>query len=212
MVEVFGDIGFLFRGILVGISVSIPLGPIGILIVQRTLIRGSWAGFFSGVGAAISDFVYAVIAGFGFSFIISYIEAHQDILQVVGGAVLLAFGLYTFMQNPVKQIRSPRRSNTNYWQDVAGTFVLTITNPLALFTFLIIFTGFDVFIEAQQDHLIYLVLLGVFLGALLWWMSLTFIVGLFRRFINVRHLWWINKISGVAIACLALGIVVAAFI
>lgn len=212
MLEIFGDIGYLFRGILVGIAVSIPLGPIGVMIVQRTLTRGNWAGFFSGVGAAISDLVYALIAGYGFSLIISFIELHQLTLQVAGGAVLMVFGVYTFLQNPIKQIRAPRKTNLNYWQDVVSTFALTITNPLAVFTFLIIFTSFDIFVEAQEKNLIYLVLIGVFVGALLWWMHLTLLVGLFRRFINIRRLWWINKISGLTIALIALGIIIYAFV
>lgn len=211
MLEIFGDIAYLLRGILVGIAVSIPLGPIGVMIVQRTLTRGNWAGFFSGVGAAISDLVYALIAGYGFSLIITFIDSHRLSLQVGGGAVLMAFGVYTFLQNPIKQIRAPRKSNINYWQDVVSTFALTITNPLAVFTFLIIFTSFDVFVEAQEKNLIYVVLIGVFLGALLWWMHLTLLVGLFRRYINIRRLWWINKISGVTIAVIALGIVIYAF-
>lgn len=211
MLELFGDMGYLLRGILVGIAVSIPLGPIGVMIVQRTLTRGNWAGFFSGVGAAISDLVYALIAGYGFSLIISFIEIHKITLQVCGGAVLLVFGVYTFMQNPIKQIRAPRKNNMNYWQDIVSTFALTITNPLAVFTFLIIFTSFDVFVEAQEKDLIYVVLIGVFIGALLWWMQLTLLVGLFRRFINIRRLWWINKISGLSIAVIALGIVIYAF-
>ena len=211
MLEIMGDIGYLFRGILVGIAVSIPLGPIGVMIVQRTLTRGNWAGFFSGVGAAISDLVYALIAGYGFSLIISFIETHQLTLQVGGGAILMVFGIFTFLQNPIKQIRTPRKSNITYWQDVVTTFALTITNPLAVFTFLIIFASFDVFVEAQEKNLIYVVLIGVFMGALLWWMNLTLLVGLFRRFINIRRLWWINKISGASIAVIALFIVVYAF-
>lgn len=211
MFEIFSDIAYLLRGMLVGIAVSIPLGPIGVMIVQRTLTRGNWAGFFSGVGAAISDLVYALIAGYGFSLIITFIESHQLTLQVAGGAVLMGFGVYTFLQNPIKQIRAPRKANSNYWQDVASTFALTITNPLAVFSFLVIFASFDVFVEAQEQDLIYVVLIGVFLGALLWWMNLTFLVGLFRRFINIRRLWWINKISGLTIAVIALGIVVYAF-
>nr|MDA3852681.1 LysE family transporter [Bacteroidales bacterium] len=98
-----------------------------------------------------------------------------------------------------------------YWQDVVTTFALTISNPLAVFTFLIIFTSFDVFVEAQEKSLIYVVLIGVFIGALLWWINLTLLVGLFRRYINIRRLWWINKISGASIAVIALGIVVYAF-
>lgn len=211
MLEIFGDIAYLLRGILVGIAVSIPLGPIGVMIVQRTLTRGNWAGFFSGVGAAISDLIYALIAGYGFSLIISFIDTHRISLQVGGGAVLMAFGVYTFLQNPIKQIRAPRQSNINYWQDIVSTFALTITNPLAVFTFLIIFTSFDIFAEAQEKNMIYLVLIGIFIGALLWWLHLTLLVGLFRRYINIRRLWWINKISGVSIAVIAFGIIIYAF-
>ncbi len=211
MFELLGDISYLLRGIFVGVLVSIPLGPIGVMIVQRTLTRGSWAGFFSGIGAALSDLVYALVAGYGFSLIIDFIEMHRLSLQVGGGAVLMAFGIYTFLQNPIRQIRRPRKRNINYWQDVVSTFVLTISNPLAVFTFLIIFAGFDVFVEAKEQNMIYLVLIGVFLGALLWWLNLTLLVGLFRRFINIRRLWWINKISGAAIALIAFGIVLFAF-
>lgn len=212
MLDIFGEIGYFLQGILVGIAVSIPLGPIGIMIVQRTLTRGNFAGFFSGVGAALSDLVYALVAGFGFSLVIDFIEMHQLTLKIVGGAVLLSFGIYTFLQNPVKQIRTPRKSNMNYWQDIFSTFVLTISNPLAVFTFIIIFASFDVFTEAQSNHAIALTLTGIFCGALLWWLNLTFFVGLFRRYINIRRLWWINKISGVTISIISLGIIIYAFI
>jgi len=211
MFHFLGDIGYVLRGLLVGIAVSIPLGPIGVLVVQRTLTRGKMAGFFSGVGAALSDLFYALVAGYGFSLIIGFIEKHQMSLQVGGGAVLLAFGLYIFLQNPIRQIRAPRRRNVNYWQDVVSTFFLTVSNPLALFTFLIIFASFDVFVEAQAENLIYYVLVGVFAGAILWWLHLTLLVGLFRRYFNIRRLWWINKISGVTIAIIAGGIIIQAF-
>lgn len=211
MFDILGDIEYFFRGILVGITVSIPLGPIGVMIVQRTLTRGNWAGFFSGLGAAMSDLVYALIAGYGFSLVIDFIETYKLTLKVGGGAVLLAFGAYTFMQNPVKQLRAPRKSNINYWQDVITTFMLTISNPLAVFTFIIIFASFDIFAEAQASNSIYIVLAGIFFGALLWWLNLTFLVGLFRKYINIRRLWWINKISGLSIAVLALGIIIYAF-
>ena len=209
---IFGEIGFMLRGFLVGIAVSIPLGPIGVMIVQRTLTRGHLAGFFSGVGAAVSDLLYALIAGFGFSLVIDFIDLHRERLQVSGGAVLLAFGIYTFLQNPIRQIRQPRKRNTNYWQDVVSTFFLTVSNPLAVFSFVVIFTSFDVFSQIQATHSMYAVLAGVFLGAISWWMVLTLLVGLFRRFINVRHLWWINKISGVAIALIAVGIIIFVFL
>lgn len=209
---IFGDIGFMLRGYLVGLAVSIPLGPIGVMIVQRTLTRGNFAGFFSGVGAAASDLLYALIAGFGFTLVIDFINAHRVWLQVVGGAVFLVFGVYTFMQNPIRQIRQPRKGNTNYWQDVFTTFFLTASNPLAVFSFVVIFTSFDAFAQIQENHSMLAVLAGVFLGAISWWVFLTLIVGVFRKYINIRHLWWINKISGVAIALLATGIIIYVFL
>ena len=209
---IFGDIGFMLRGYLVGLAVSIPLGPIGVMIVQRTLTRGNFAGFFSGVGAAASDLLYALIAGFGFTLVIDFINAHRVWLQVVGGAVFLVFGVYTFMQNPIRQIRQPRKGNTNYWQDVFTTFFLTASNPLAVFSFVVIFTSFDAFAQIQENHSMLAVLAGVFLGAISWWVFLTLIVGVFRKYINIRHLWWINKISGVAIALIATGIIIYVFL
>lgn len=209
---IFGDIGFFLRGFLVGLAISIPLGPIGVMIVQRTLTRGNFAGFFSGVGAAVSDLLYALIAGFGFTLVIDFIDHHRIWLQVIGGAIFLVFGVYTFMQNPIRQIRQPRKGNTNYWQDVFTTFFLTASNPLAVFSFIVIFTSFDVFSQIHEKHSMFAVLAGVFLGAITWWMFLTLLVGLFRRFINIRHLWWINKISGVAIALIATGIIVYVFV
>ncbi len=208
----FGDIEFMLRGILVGIAVSIPLGPIGVMIVQRTLTRGQWAGFFSGLGAALSDLLYALVAGFGFTLVIDFIESNKIWMQIIGGAVLLSFGIHTFLQNPIKQIRQPRKSNANYWQDVVTTFLLTVSNPLAVFTFIIIFTSFDVFSVEQESHSMYAVLAGIFMGAIIWWLTLTLLVGLFRRFINIRHLWWINKISGISIGVLALSIIIYAFL
>ena len=212
MVQSFEDIEFLLRGILVGISISIPLGPIGVMVVQRTIIRGNWAGFFSGLGAALSDLVYALIAGFGFSLVLDFIKEHQSWLQVGGGAVLFMFGVNMFLQNPIRQLRAPRKQNVNYWQDVVSSFFLTFSNPLAVFTFLIIFANFNVFAKAQDSNTMIYVLIGVFIGALMWWANLTFWVGKFRGYINIRRLWWINKISGVTIGLIAIGVILQAFL
>ena len=97
---------FIFKGILIGIIASAPMGPVGILCVQRTLNKGRWFGFITGVGAAISDFIYALIVGLGMSFIMEPLQnpEYQFILQITGSIILLLFGIYCFISNPTKKI------------------------------------------------------------------------------------------------------------
>ena len=84
----------ILRGLAIGILISAPMGPIGVLCIQRTLNKGQWAGFFTGVGAAMSDIIYCMLTGLGMSFIIDFIETNQNIIQILGSIVLLVFGAY----------------------------------------------------------------------------------------------------------------------
>ena len=95
----------LVKGFIIGIVVSAPLGPVGVLCIQRTLNKGRWFGFVTGLGAALSDIIYSLITGYGMSFMDELIIKHQTFLQIVGSIMLLAFGIYTFRSNPVKALR-----------------------------------------------------------------------------------------------------------
>ena len=92
----------ILKGLAIGVIISAPMGPIGILCIQRTLNKGRWAGFYTGVGAAISDLIYCLLTAFGLSFVEEFIERHQDIIQLLGSLVLIGFGLYLFKKNPSK--------------------------------------------------------------------------------------------------------------
>ncbi|TAJ12692.1 LysE family translocator [Marinilabiliaceae bacterium JC017] len=199
---------YITDGILIGISASVPLGPIGVLCIQRTLNKGRWSGFISGLGAAFSDTIYAIIAGFSLSFIVSFIEEQILWIQIIGAIILIGLGLKIFYTNPAIQLRKQRKRNSNLLQDFVSTFLLTITNPLAIFLFIAFFASFGV-VKSEVSLLRQLVLiLGVFTGASFWWFVLSSLVNLFRKKINLRRLWWINKIAGAAIVSL----VVIAFI
>ncbi len=190
----------------IGFTASVPLGPIGVLCIQRTLSKGRRYGFVSGVGAATSDFVYALVAGFSVSLVMEFVEAHQQILIVVGALVLLALGLKIFFTNPAKQMRMQRRKrNSGLWQNYISTFFLTITNPLAMFLFLGAFT----LVGGERDiYTQFALILGVLLGASLWWLVLTMLVGIFRKKLTIRRLYYINKTAGAIIVAL---VVVALF-
>ena len=95
---------FIFKGMLIGMIASAPMGPVGILCVQRTLNKGRGYGFATGLGAAASDIIYAAIAGFGMSFVMDLVNNDQNrfYLQIAGSIMLLCFGFYTYRTDPTK--------------------------------------------------------------------------------------------------------------
>lgn len=194
----------LAKGILIGLLVSIPLGPIGVLVIQRTVNKSRIAGLLSGIGATLSDTVYAVVAGFSLTFVIDFIRAHEILFQVVGAVIVLGLGIHIFLKDPVTDLRRNRLKGNRHFQDVISTFLITFSNPLTVFVFLAVFTSSGVAISLQQPYHSLSLILGVFLGGFLWWFSLSGIVSLFRHKINLRILWWINKTAGTLIVLFVL--------
>ena len=194
----------LAKGILIGFLVSIPLGPIGVLVIQRTVNKNRIAGLMSGMGAALSDTLYAIIAGFSLTFIIDFIRANEILFQSVGALVLLALGIHIFFKNPVTDLRRNRLRGNTHLQDIVSSFLVTFSNPLTVFVFLAVFTSSGVAISLEQPYHSFFVILGIFTGAFIWWFSLSGIVSLFRHKINLRLLWWINKSAGVIIVLFVL--------
>ncbi len=190
---------YILDGVIIGFSASVPLGPIGVLCIQRTLNKGRLSGFVSGLGAALSDTIYAIIAAYSLSFIVGFVESKLLWIQIFGALVLIGLGLKIFYSNPAIQLRRQRNKSRNYFQDFVSTLLLTITNPLAIFLFFGFFAGLGV-VPRDRDWIGQLVLIGgVFVGASAWWFILTGLVSLFKNKINLRRLWWINKIAGAAI-------------
>lgn len=182
-----------------GLLVSIPLGPIGVLVIQRTVNKSRIAGLLSGMGAALSDTLYAIVAGFSLTFIIDFIRAHEIFFQSVGAVVVLILGISIFFKNPVTDLRRNRLRGNTHFQDIISSFLVTVSNPLTVFVFLAVFTSSGVAINLEKPYHSFFVILGIFLGAFLWWFTLSGIVSLFRHKINLRVLWWINKTAGALI-------------
>ncbi len=189
-------------GVMVGFLASVPLGPIGIVCIQRTLQRGRLSGFVSGLGAVFTDTLYAIIAGFSLSYIITFIEERIIWLQLFGAIILVLLGIHIFRSNPATQLRRNRLRRNSLWKDFLSTAFLTLSNPLAIFLFIAFFAGFRV-LDRTMGAIDHFILIGsIFVGAALWWLILTSIVALFRPRINMRSLFWINKIAGSAIITL----------
>lgn len=115
MIEIRTIFDILWKGFIIGVVVSAPLGPVGVLCIQRTLNKGRWYGFITGLGASLSDIAYALLTGYGMSFVFDYVNKNIFYLQLFGSIMLLAFGIYTFRSNPVQSIRPVSTNKGSYF-------------------------------------------------------------------------------------------------
>lgn len=194
----------IFHGLIIGILLSAPMGPTGALCVQRTLNKGRWAGFFTGLGASFSDLIYAFLTGFGMSFVIDFIEANQDLLQIAGSVVLAIFATYLIRKNPLSVIDSNGVIKNNYSQDFMTGLFLTLSNPLIIFLIIGLFARFN-FINPEMER--YEQMAGfasIFLGAFAWWLMITFFVSKVRTHFNFRSIWLINRVIGFIILAMSM--------
>ena len=208
------DILYLFKGMLVGLMVSIPLGPMGVLIIQKTLHKGALSGFIAGMGAASADFFYASAAAFGLGYVINTVQTHELLLQILGGIFLLWIGLKIYFDNPIRQIRQRRQgrvSKTGLLGDYLSLFFLTVSNPITVVVFMAVFAGMSVFGESSSLLGELLVVIGVLLGGGVWWYTLSTLVNIFRKKFRLRVLITINRVSGLVITILGALVILAAF-
>lgn len=190
------------RGILIGLVVSMfSIGPVGVLCIQRTLSKGQQSGFFSGVGAAAADTIYAMIAFFALAFVQEFIETNMVWFKILGGLCVVGVGLYIFLQNPVVQIRRNRSGKVSLWRDFLSIFLFTIANPAVTFVFVGLFAMFGISNDAGDINGVAM-LVGVLAGAMGWWFLFTFVLNIFRKRFRPRYLLWINRIAGAFIILL----------
>jgi len=195
---------------MLGLVVSIPLGPVGALCIQRTISKGYKSGLLGGLGAACADLVYALIAGFGISVIINWLLQVRKWIQIGGSIIFMVMAYKVFYTNPAIQVRRSRRQKHHPLEDFITTFLLTFSNPTPVFVFMAAFAGFIVHEEINYQDII-LSIVGVFIGCLGWWFVLVSLVNLFRNRIRLRHLLWVNKITGVVVFAFALALLLQAF-
>ena len=208
------DILYLFKGMLVGLMVSIPLGPMGVLIIQKTLHKGALSGFIAGMGAASADLFYAAVAAFGLGFVINIVQAHELLLQIIGGIFLIVIGLKIYFDNPIRQIRQRRQgrvSKTGLLGDYLSLFFLTVSNPITVVVFMAVFAGMSVFGESSSLLGEVLVVAGVLLGGGVWWYTLSTLVNIFRKKFRLRVQITINRVSGMIITILGALVILSAF-
>lgn len=191
------DIIFLLKGLLIGFTVAAPVGPIGILCINRTLSKGRLTGFVSGLGAASADAIYGCIAAFGLTFITSFLISQKLWLQLIGGLFLCYLGIQTYRSRPAGHAASARGGGL--LKSYTSVFFLTVTNPMTILFFIGIFSGIGLGKSSFDMGSALLMVTGVFLGSAAWWLSLSFGVSLFRKKFSNDSLAWINRLSGIIV-------------
>lgn len=198
----------MLKGIIIGIIVSAPMGPVGVMCIRRTLNKGRWHGFMTGIGASVSDLVYATITALGMSFVFDFINnAHNMfVLQVVGSILLFFFGLHTFRTNPHSYRANPMDKLGSYpvtksklAYNFATGFALAISNPLVILMFVALFARMS-FVLPELDFAERVAgYASIWMGAAVWWFAITWLVDKLGSRFDVRGIWLLNRVIGSAV-------------
>ena len=188
---------FFVQGFIIGISIAAPVGPIGVLCIQRTLVGGRLYGLVSGLGAATADTIYGFMAAFGLTFVAHAIEEQEIWFRLIGGGFLCYLGIKAFLSKPAERTESEK--SLSYVGAYGSTFFLTLTNPMTILAFAAIFAGLGVVSSGAHYALASLMVVGVFLGSGVWWFMLSSATNLFRGKLEQNKLILINRISGIVI-------------
>lgn len=188
---------FLLKGIILGFAIAAPVGPMGVLCIRRTLSNGMANGVVTGLGTATADALYGCIAAFGVSVIATFLLDNQSYLRLIGGIFLLYLGYTTFTAKPAES--TANQHSEGLLGAYISAFVLTITNPLTIISFAAVFAGLGIG-AADSNYLSSAILvLGVFMGSMLWWLTLSKIVNSLRTKFDFKRLKLVNRLSGTII-------------
>ncbi|HSZ75261.1 MAG TPA: LysE family transporter [Rhizomicrobium sp.] len=200
----------IISGVVIGLIVAAPIGPVNLICIRRTLAFGQANGFAAGLGAAMGDGAFAIVTGFGLTAIAQIIEGYSIILELAGGIMLVAFGVHTFITTPdVRELARMKEAEgaSTLVRAMASTFALTITNPATLFGFAALFAGLGGLAGGNASFVeTAIVVGGVIAGSILWWFTLTAFVGMFHQNINDRVMKIINHASGIIITLFGLAV------
>ena len=185
------------RGLIAGILIAVPVGPVGVLCIRRSLIKGPVSGLISGLGAAIADSIFGIIAAFGLTAVSDFLLAHEMTLRLVGGALLCVLGIRNLLRRTARldADAAAKVPNGTRLGEFVSTFVITITNPITILAFAAIFAALGA-INDPSLSAAWTLVGGVLAGSAAWWLLLTGLTSLFRRRLDPYHLEWMERLAG----------------
>jgi len=202
------------KAIVMGVGVSAPPGPNAMLMINRTLRKGHFSGFMTGMGVATADTIFAIIAGLGLSYIISFVNQQSFYIKLVAGLMVAGIGIKLFLSNPVPDIRGKIRDSKkrNPFQDFLSVFMLALTNPFSIFIFIALFPGMNISFSGAGLLIPLVIITGIFTGASLWWFTFSWVVNHFSRSMRLRNVVTLTRISGAVIITIGVSILLTIFL
>ena len=200
------DSSLFIQGMIIGLTLAVPVGPIALLCLQRAVTDGRLHGIVSGIGVATADSFYAAVTFLGLTVISGFIIANQFSLRLAAGVVLILVGVRIFLSIPAQM--GVKTEHETYLRDYLSMVAITIANPLTLIFFIAILPGFGVVFHENSVLTASEFVSGVFIGSTLWWIILCGAIGSVRSRISAGHLKLINRISGVMIVCFGAGLLI----
>lgn len=195
----------LVKGVIIGVVASAPMGPVGVLTVQRTLNKGRAYGWVTGIGASVSDLLYALVTGLGMSFVMDFVSNPRTMhwLQLVGAVMLFLFGVHTYKSDPSQSMRNVSHRRGSLMHNAATGFAVTLSNPLIVFLFVALYARFAFVVP---DHPVEQAIgyLGIVAGAVGWWTWLTYTINKVRARFDVSGIVWLNRTIGVVVMAVSL--------
>jgi len=193
---------YLFWGIAIGLMVAIPLGPVNLICIRRSLSYGPVNGFVVGMGAAVADTIFGAIAAFGLTSVMQEVERINGWVEIMGGVILLGVSINLWRKHP--HLEDVEDNIRDRLKASFGAFLLTIVNPMTILGFVALFVALGLGDMGGDFHNALLVVIGVFMGSGLWWATLCQFAGHMKKRLSDDHLVMINRISALIVAACGL--------
>jgi threonine/homoserine/homoserine lactone efflux protein len=200
------DLNIVIQGMIIGLTLAVPVGPLSLVCIHRTISDGRLHGIFSGLGVATADSVYAGVAILGLTIISGVILSYQGIFRCLAAFILILIGIRVFLSDPDGLDRSPEHES--YHKDYLSLLAVALANPLTLVFYAAILPGFGIVVQNTGPVSAAGFVGGVFSGSAAWWIILCGFLGSVRSSIQSGHLRLINRISGFMITCFGIGLLV----
>lgn len=195
----------MLKGFLVGICASAPIGPIAILVIQKSLSKGHKAGFVSGLGASVVDTLYAFIAIFALAFAQKFLDDHRTLILIIGGAVLVAVGFSMAFSNPFRKMKADGTSSVSP-KDFGQAVAMGLSNPMAIFVMFTLFAFFGLAKDAPATWSVAPILISVSVGSVTYWFSMSWLLSRFRGNFRMRTILWISRITGAVVVIIGIAL------
>ena len=196
----------ILKGFAVGVCASAPIGPIAILVIQKSLSKGHKSGFITGLGACLVDTIYAIIAIFALAFVQNFIDTHQNMVLLIGGLIVAVCGVSMTFSNPLRRVKADGESSSVSVADFMQAVAMGFANPGAIFVMFTLFAFFGLADDAPHSWSVTPIILSVSSGAAVYWLCISWLLSHFRKKFRLRTIIWINRVTGAVIIIIGLAL------